>query len=231
MEMLISRVAEERAALRQQMQSEMDKQRIQMKNMMAASMREAEKERKAFIRENKALEERFLAMQKSNEENMRMIQNMSELIAKQEKEKKELRENAKELPQKEFEGRLTEMSGKHDEEARAFLGEADSQQAAIDMNEMKEPNGKDENELPQMINERTKRAAGLQQRIEDTHQEQAEVEKPSFWKKWLKRVARAAPVVGKVVAAFQLQTALYAEPVAVASGDAADALSEECSII
>ena len=96
-----------------------------MENMMAASMREARKEREAFIREKKALEERFLAIQKSNEENMRMIQNMSELIAKQEKEKKELRE--KELPQDEFEGRLTEMSGKHNKEARAFLEKADSQ--------------------------------------------------------------------------------------------------------
>ena len=229
--MLISRLAEERSALRQQMQSEMDKQRIQMENMMAASMREAEKERKAFIRENKALEERFLAMQKSNEENMRMIQNMSELIAKQEKEKKELRENAKELPQEEFEGRLTEMSGKHDEEARAFLGKADSQQAAIDMNEMKEPNSQDEKELPQMINERTKRTAGLQQRIEDTHQEQAEVEKPSYWRKGLKFVARVAPVFGQAAAAFGPQAA-YLVPVAGAVGDAAEALlTDECSIM
>ena len=224
MEMLISRQAEERSALRQQMQSEMDEQRIQMENMMAASMREAEKERKAFIRENKALEERFLALQKSNEENMIMIRNMSKLIAEQEKEKKELRENAKELGEEEFEGRLTEMSGKHDEEAKAFPG------AAIDMNEMKEPNSKDEKELPQMMNERTKRAAGLQKRIEDTHQEQVKVEKPSYWKKGLKFVADVAPKVGKVVAAFQPQTALYAEPVAVALGAAADALSD-CSIM
>ena len=225
MDRLISRLAEERSALRQQMQSDMDKQRIQMENMMAASMREAEKERKAFIRENKALEERFLAMKKSNEENMKKIQNMSELIAKQEKEKKELRENAKELPQEEFEGRLTEMSGKHDEEAKAFLG------AAIDMNEMKEPNSKDEKELPQMINERRKRAAGLQKRIEDTHQEQAKVEKPSYWKDGLKFVARAAPVVGKVVAAVQPQTAGYAVTVADAVAASANFLSQECSIM
>ena len=96
---------------------------------------------------------------------------------------------------------------------------------------MKEPNSKDEKELPQMINERTKRAAGLQQRLEDTHQEQAEVEKPSYWRKGLKVVARVAPVLGQAAAAFAPQAAYIVVPVASAVGVAADALSNECSIM
>lgn len=134
------------------------------------------------------------------------------------------------MPQEEFEGRLTEMSGKHDEEARVFLEKADSQQAAIDMNEMKEPNNKDEKELPQMINERTKRAAGLQHRTEGTHQEQAEVEKSSYWRRGLKVVAKVAPAFGQAAAAFG-HPAAYIVPVAGAVAVAADALSNECSIM
>ena len=230
MDLLIPRQVEEGAALRHQMQSDEDKQQVQKENMMAANMRQAEKEREASIREHRASEERCLAMQKLNEKNMRKIESMSELIAKQEKERKEFRENAKELPE-EFEGRLTEMSTKHNEETRAFFEKADSQQAAIDVNEMKQPSSKDEKELAQMINERTKRAVDLRQRIEDTQQEQAEVEKPSFWWKGLKFVAHVAQSVGEVVTVVLPQTAPYARPVATAVTAAANALPEVCSII
>ena len=95
MEMLIARLEKERAEVREKIKIEMEVQQEQLQNMEAAHMGQAEQEREAFIKENHALEERFLEMQKSNEENMKMIKNMSELIAKHEAEKMKLRTQTK----------------------------------------------------------------------------------------------------------------------------------------
>ena len=77
MEMLITRLEKERVQYRQQMHSELEAQRVQMQNMMASNMKQAEREREAFIKDNQALEERFLDMQRSNEENIKLIRNMT----------------------------------------------------------------------------------------------------------------------------------------------------------
>ena len=238
MEMLIARLAEERAGLRQQIQSELEAQRVQMQNMMAANMSQAEQEREAFIRENQGLEERFLAMQKSNEDNMRVIKDMSVLIAKHEREKKELRANVEKIPRDEMEGLLEEMSNKHSEEVKALLEKADDQLEG--MKKIKVPSGDEEkeetcsknlDELPQLINSRTERVSNLQQKIADTQHEQEELEKPSSMKKGLKIFAKLAPLAGVAMAAFRPDTAAFAVPLATAAGTAADQLAEECSIM
>ena len=60
MEILITRLENERVQYRQLMHRELEAQRVQMQNMMAANMKQAEQEREAFIKDNQALEERFL---------------------------------------------------------------------------------------------------------------------------------------------------------------------------
>ncbi|XP_068717238.1 guanylate-binding protein 7-like [Montipora capricornis] len=201
MKMLIDRVVEERAGLRQQMQSELAEHRVQMQNMMAANMRQVELEREAFMRENKALEERVLEVQRLNEESMRVIKHMSELIAQHEKDKKALKANAEKLPQEELEGLLTEMNGRQTEEVRALLENAgEIKDPGRDEGKAEKTCGQKEGELPQLINERKERVTNLQQQIADTHQEQAEVEKQSFMKKGLKLVGKLAPLAGEVAA-------------------------------
>ena len=86
MEMLIARIEKERVQYQQYIYSELEAQRVQMQNMMAANMKQAEQEREAFIKDNQASEMRFLEVQRSNEENMKLIRNMTHLIAKQHKE-------------------------------------------------------------------------------------------------------------------------------------------------
>ena len=112
---------------RQQMHSELEARRVQMQNMMAANMKQAEQEREAFIKDSQDLEERFLELQRSKEENMKLTRNMTALIARQHEEKKVLRENSKELPRDKMEGLLNKMSERHTDEVSALLKETDGQ--------------------------------------------------------------------------------------------------------
>ena len=58
---------EEKKRFNEQMKSELNAQRDQMKNMMDANMKQTQEERRAFNRKNEALKDRFRAMQESNE--------------------------------------------------------------------------------------------------------------------------------------------------------------------
>ncbi|XP_068762154.1 guanylate-binding protein 6-like [Montipora capricornis] len=230
MEMLIARLGEERAGLRQQMQSELAEHRVQMQNMMAANMRQVELEREEFMREYKASEERFLEMQRLNEESMRVIQHISELIAQHEKDKKALKANAEKLPQEELEGLLTELNGKQNEEIMALLEKAgEIRDPGRDEGKAEKTRGKKEEDLPQLINQRNERVTNLQQKIADTHQEQAKVEEESYTKKGLKMVGKLAPVIGEAAAVATGQP--LAKPISKAVGIAAEFLSKECSIM
>ena len=237
--MLIARLNEERAGLRQQMHSELREERLQMQNMIAANMRQAKQEREAFVRENQALEERLLAIQKSNEENMRMIKDMAELIAKQDREKMDLRANLKELPREEIEVLLNEMSDKYTDEVRASLEKTDTHLEGITKikeqaseEEKEKTCGENLEELPRMIISRSQAIGNLQQRIAETQKEQGFVEKlKSGTKKGLKVIARIAPAAGQLSAAYAPQTAVYAAPAAALVSISADALSDVCSIM
>ena len=65
--MLMEYLNEEKKRFNEQMKSELNAQRDQMKNMMDANMKQTQEERRAFNRKNEALKDRFRAMQESNE--------------------------------------------------------------------------------------------------------------------------------------------------------------------
>lgn len=243
MEMLIARMEKERAGMREQMANELKVQREQLQNMMAASMKQAEREREAFIQENHALEDRFLEMQKSNEENMKTIKNMSELIAKHEEEKLELRTQMRALPKDEMEASLKIMSDRHSEEVTAMHEKMDiqldgikkikesSDDEALYSTEKGKERAADLEELPQLMTSRAQMVGSLQQKMAETEKEREAVDKPSFLKQGFKVVAQVAPVAGKALALYP-PAKPYAEPVAAVVGAVAGALSEcDCSIM
>ena len=244
MEMLIARLEKERAEVREKIKIEMEVQQEQLRNMEAAHMGQAEQEREAFIKENHALEERFLEMQKSNEENMKMIKNMSELIAKHEAEKMKLRTQMTVLPQEDMEASLKEMTDRHSEEVRVLLEKMDIQLDGIDRTKKSSDDqefsstAKEKEravgleQLPQLMNSRKEMVHGLQQRISETEKEQQAVEKASYMKQGLKVLATVAPVAGKAMAVCYPPSAPYAEPIALFVSTTAVALSEcDCSIM
>ena len=238
MEMLIIRREKERVQYRQQMHRELEAQRVQMQNMMAANMKQAEQERKAFIKDNQALEERFLEVQRSNEENMKLIRNMTALMAKQHKEKEALRGNAKELPRDKMEGLLNEMSERHTDEVRALLKETYGQFEGAKKLKQETSDEGDENtchknldEVPEMIKLRSEAVEDVQKKITETHQEQEKVETSSYIKNGLKVIARTARLIGQIICVVQPETAPFAVPARAAIDTAAEALSNECSIL
>ena len=238
MEMLIARLETERAQYRQQMYRELEAQRVQMQNMMAANMKQAEQEREAFIKDNQALEERFLEVQRSNEENMKLIRNMTALIARQHKEKEVLRENAKELPKDKMEGLLNEMSERHADEVGALLKETEGQFEEINKLKQETSNEEDENvchkkmdEIPEMIKLRSEAVGNVRKKIAETSQEQEQGWISSCIKKGLKVIARTAKPIGSIISIVQPETAAFVGPASDAIGSVADELSDVCSVM
>ena len=223
MEMLIGRLEKERAGQREQMANELKVQQDQLQNMMAASMKQAEREREAFIKENRALEEQLLEMQKSNEENMKMIKNMSELMAKHEEEKLKLRSKMTEPPKDDMEASLEKLNERHTEEETALL------------EKIKKSGGDGAanlEELLQRITSRTQMVGSLQQRRAETEKERVAVEKSRYLKRGLKVVALVAPLAGKALSLVPSPAAPFAQPVATVVAATAFALSEcDCSIM
>ena len=227
MEMLIARLETQRAQYRQQMFSELEAQRVQMQNMMAA-----------FIKDNQALEERFLEVQRSNEENMKLIRNMTALIARQHKEKEVLRENAKELPKDKMEGLLNEMSERHADEFGALLKETEGQFEEINKLKQEISDEEDENvchkkmdEIPEMIKLRSEAVGNERKKIAETSQEQEQGWISSCTKKVLKVIARTAKPTGSIISIAQPETAAFVEPASDAIGSVADELSDVCSVM
>ena len=174
--MLITRREKEMVQCRQQMHSELKAQRVQMQNMMAANMKQAEQEREALVMDSQTLEECFLGVQRSNEENMNLAKNMTTLIARQHKEEV-LRENAKELPRDKMEGLLNKMSERHTDEVSALLKETDGQfEGAKPVTKGTKVHARKIwtflHELPEMIKLRSEAVEDLQKKITETHQEQ-----------------------------------------------------------
>lgn len=243
MEMLIGRLENERAGLRQQMSIDLQVQREQLQNMTAASMKQAEREREAFIKENHASEERFLEIQKSNEENMKITKSMTELIVRHEEEKVELRLKMGAMPKEEVEASLRKMNDRHTEEVTALLEKMDiqldgikkikesSDDEALHSTEKEKGRAGNPDELPQLMASRAQMVGNLQQRMAETEKEREAVEKPGFMKEGFKVIAQVAPVAGKAVALYP-PAKPYAEPVAAVVTVAALALSKcDCNIM
>ena len=237
MEMLITRLEKERVLYQQQMRSELEAQRVQMKNMIEANMKQTEQEREALIKDNQALEERFQEVQKSNEKNMKLMRNMTALIAKQHKEKEVLRENAKELPRDKMEGLLNEMSERHTDEVSTLLMKTNDQFEGAKKLKQETSDEGDENtchknlkEVPEMIKLRSEAVEDVQKKITETHQEQRKGETSSYIQRGLKAIAAIAPAIGKVTAVVRPDLAPMAEAASTAIGASAQGLSGVCSI-
>ncbi len=230
MEILIKNLDEERQRFSEQMKSEQNAQRDQIENMVAASMKHAQEERRAFISENQALQGRFLALQECNEENMKMIKNLSDLAAKQEKEKVELLQKMKDQAEADQEALIKKINEKHDEEMNAVRDEMNAKRDKVIR--QAPPSETKTHGTTGLIDKRSRGADDLQKRIDETHLQQQAVEKPGFWKKALKFVGRVAPIVGTVVSAVAPVVAPIVAPVAAVAGAVMEFVSDNiCSIM
>ena len=231
MEMLIQNLEEERKRFKEQMELERNEHRQQRENMMAASMRHAQEERGAFVRENQALQDRFLALQDCNEENMKMIKKLSDVAAKQKREKEELLQKIKDQADVDQETLIKRINEKHNEEMGVLRDDMN-----VKLNEVMKQASPDETVkrgTPGLINRRIKDADSLQSKIDETHEQQQAVEKPGFWKKAMKFVGKVVvPTVGTVVSAVIPAVAPIVAPMAAAASVAIDFLSDHiCSVM
>lgn len=81
--------SEERDKFRRQMESELQAQIEHMNNMPQANMEQAQRDGQQFMKENQELKTQFLAVQQAN---LKMIEQLSKLVAGQEEEKRRLNE-------------------------------------------------------------------------------------------------------------------------------------------
>ena len=231
MEMLIQNLEEERKRYMEQMEIERNEHRGQMENMMAASMKHAQEERRAFVRENQALQDRFLSLQDCNEENMKMIKKLSDVAAKQEREKEELLQKMKDQADVDQETLIKRINDKHDEEMDALRHDMNAKLDEVIKHAP--PNETVKCGTPGLINRRIKDADCLQREIEKTHEKQQAVEKPGFLKKAMKFVGQiVVPAVGTVVSLVVPAVAPIVAPVAAVTGKAIEFVSDQfCSVM
>ena len=90
--MLSRKQNEEREKLRAQMDMELNLQREQMNNMAEANMKSVKENRKLLVQQLSDQQNKFSKVQKANEDNMKMFENLAALVAKQDEEKRRLRE-------------------------------------------------------------------------------------------------------------------------------------------
>lgn len=214
----------------EQMEIERNEHRDQMENMMAASMKHVKEERRAFVRENQALQDRFLELQDCNEENMKMIKKLSDVAAKQKREKEELLQKMKDQADVDQETLIKGISDKHNEEMDALR---DDMNAKLDeVIKHAPPNETVKCGTPGLINKRIKDADCLQRKIDETYEKQQAVEKPGFLKKAVKFVGKVVPVVGKIVSAVIPAVAPIVAPVTAVAGIAIEFASDHiCSVM
>ena len=167
MEILIKNLNEEKKRFSEQMKGEIIAQQEQMKNMMDANMEQAQKDRKVFIEENEALKDNLRGIQKNNEENAKLIKKYSDLAAKKDEEIQKLRQDMQRKAVQDREAEIQKLNDKHDEEMRAIRDEMEKKTTCGGAG----------------FKSRSKTAANLNDKIQQTYKDQEEVEKPGFCKK------------------------------------------------
>jgi len=198
--------------------------------MMAANIKQAQQERIAFIKENDDLRDRFKAAQEFNEENMRKIKQMSEIAAKQEKEKGELLQQLKYRTDEDREALIKEINGRHEKEMNELRNDLNTRLDDMIANVPKVEKGRFL--TPGLIDKRTKTADDLRAKIEETHQAQQEVEKPGVMKTILNFVSKVVPAAGAVASAVCPVAAPIVVPITALVGAAAGFVAENiCSIM
>ena len=218
-EILIKNLDQEKKRFSEHMKSEMIAQQEQIKNMMDANMKQVQEDRKAFIEENEALKDNLREIQKRNEENANLIKQYSDLVAKTEEEMQKLREDMQNKAAKDRGAEIQKLKDRHDREMRAIREE-------MEKNKVKTGCG------GTGFTTRAETAASLNNKIQQTYDDQEEVEKPGFFKRLLKTVGRyLIPVAGTVVSAVFPVLAPIALPVAAGLSAAAVFVSDNCSIL
>ena len=91
MERLQTKFEEEGIRLREQMKADAKAQQDQMDNMLKASMKQAEEERKSFMQENQALNARLGEMQKSNDEMQQKMESLKSQLLQNQSRQQEVR--------------------------------------------------------------------------------------------------------------------------------------------
>ncbi|KAJ7380878.1 hypothetical protein OS493_004461 [Desmophyllum pertusum] len=192
MKMLGEKQSEERKKFREQMDSELQAQREQMNNMMEANMDQAQQEREQFTQENQELKNQFLAMQKSNEDNIKMIEKLSELVAKQEEEKRIINQQMeKAQADRDKQELLDRMEAKHREEKeklrRKMEVKMEAQRTALTA------------EYQKAADSRMEKMEDMQEQIQNVEQQLEEVKKPGFIKRACTKIKEfGVAVVDKV---------------------------------
>ena len=215
MEILIKNLNEEKERFSEQMKSEIIAQQEQMKNMMDANMRQAQKDRKAFIEENEALKDNLREIQKNNEENAKLVKQYSDLAAKKDEEMQKLRQDVQRKAAQDRAAEIEKLNDKHDKEMRAIRQKMEKEKVKTGYG-------------CTGFTTRVQTAVKRNEKIQKTYSDQEEVEKPGFWTKALKFVGRyVAPVVG---AAASFVAPAFA-PIAGAVATGVSAAAEFCSIM
>jgi len=181
MEMLGRKQNEERQKFREQMDRELQAQKEQMNNMMEANMEEARNERNRFMQENRDLKNQFLEIQKANEGNIKMIEKLSDLVAKQEEERRRLDEQIERAQAaREREELIKEMEERHKAEQeklrREMEAKIEAQRQALAQ------------EYQQAAAEsRVQKMQAMQEQLDAVREQLEEVRKPGFLQKaWTK---------------------------------------------
>ena len=91
MERLQKRFEEEGKILREQIEADAKAQRDQKDNMLKASMKQAEEDRRAFMQENQTLNARLGEMQKSNNEMQQMVESLKLQLLQNQGRREEVR--------------------------------------------------------------------------------------------------------------------------------------------
>lgn len=173
MEILSEKQKEEIENFREQMDNDLRAQREQMDNMMEANMHKAQDEREQFMQENQELRNQKLDMQKINEENIKMIKKLSDLVERQQEEKKRL-EDETQRTQATMENKemLEQMEAKHKEEKerlrRDMEAKIEKQRQALTK------------EFKEAANSRVQRMDEMEQKLEEVEEELKELKKPGF---------------------------------------------------
>ena len=226
MEMLMKTLDEEKKRIKEQMQDEMKKHSNQTRDMIAANMREAVKQRKEFSKNNKELQDRIEEMQEHERENMKIIKNLSEKAAEKEKKTQERLQRLKDETHADKEAMLKEANDSHENEMAKQQRKWQEKLDKVSEDAQKGKRGIASTNQKQ----RVEYVKDLHARIEGTRQAQEKVEEPGALKTFCNVVSGIAPVIGAAFSIAAPPLAPIAGPVGAAVGAVAGLVSK-CSVM
>lgn len=175
------------------MKNELQVQREQMNNMMEANMDQARKERQDFVQENQHLKKEFLAIQKANEDNLKMIEKLRDMVAKQEEEKRLISiEMEKAKNAKDHEDIMARMEAKHKEEQERLRRDMEAKMEANRQALVQEYQ-------QAAAQARVQQSYEMQEKLDQVGKQLEEIKKPNFFQRVWSKVKEVASAVGGAV--------------------------------